>query len=153
LIELLVVIAVIAVLAALLLPVLSRAKGSAASAICANNLRQLRVALEMYLAENNSKLPPRDLPTGVWPTQLYPHYANVGLLRCPADPAIRAAAAFTNTAPDAALRSYLMNGFQDAVLQALGGGQPQTGGLPPVLVEGVITHPSDTLLFGEKAAS
>jgi prepilin-type N-terminal cleavage/methylation domain-containing protein len=49
LIELLVVIAVTAILAALLLPALSRAKEQGRSASCINNLRQLGVAMNLYL--------------------------------------------------------------------------------------------------------
>jgi len=49
LVELLVVIAVIALLAALLLPALAKAKASAKSAACKSNLRQLAVALNMYV--------------------------------------------------------------------------------------------------------
>ena len=51
LVELLLVIAVIAVLAALLLPALARAKASAKSAACKSNLRQLGIALTMYVSD------------------------------------------------------------------------------------------------------
>jgi prepilin-type N-terminal cleavage/methylation domain-containing protein/prepilin-type processing-associated H-X9-DG protein len=51
LIELLVVIAVIALLAALLLPALGRAKETANSAACKSNLRQLGLALNLYVDE------------------------------------------------------------------------------------------------------
>ena len=153
LIELLVVIAIIAILAALLLPALSRAKGSAHRIACANNLRQIRLALGLYLMDNDGRMPPREVFTNRWPAQLQTHYASVKLLGCPADPEISKAAGTTNSAPDLAPRSFLMNGFQDALLETFGGAPPPKGIPLPALRESVIARPADTIEFGEKASS
>jgi len=94
LVELLVVIAIIAILAALLLPTLGRAKEEARAAVCLSNLHQVGIALQIYVQENNNKLPVMydvDLagdPTGtnasinkVLLTQL----GNTNVLHCPSD--------------------------------------------------------------------
>jgi prepilin-type N-terminal cleavage/methylation domain-containing protein/prepilin-type processing-associated H-X9-DG protein len=56
LVELLVVIALIAILAALLLPVLSRARGRTQGIVCLNNARQLTVAWTLYADDHNGRL-------------------------------------------------------------------------------------------------
>jgi len=58
LIELLVVIAIIAILAAMLLPVLSQAKGRAQGMACLNNGKQMMTAVILYTSENNEFFPP-----------------------------------------------------------------------------------------------
>ena len=66
LIELLVVIAIIAVLAAILFPVFAKARDKANMTTCINNQRQILVALQLYLQDNDELLP----PTQNWTTLL-----------------------------------------------------------------------------------
>ena len=65
LIELLVVIAIIGILAALLTPALQKAKTRAVQIQCVSNYKQVGIALQLYVDENNNQLPPGRNPSAV----------------------------------------------------------------------------------------
>src|SRR5438128_288807 len=91
LIELLVVIAIIAILAAILFPVFSQAREKARSTTCQSNLKQLGLAVKMYLQDYDETYPPGLVPFGKGIvsalTLLQPYMKNTGIARCPSDPA------------------------------------------------------------------
>ncbi len=91
LIELLVVMAIIAVLASLVLPATARAKRSARSASCLSNLHQIGLALDLYVQENNDRLPScAELPSvntnlPSLTVVLGPYPKTKAVFRCPED--------------------------------------------------------------------
>ena len=92
LIELLVVIAIIAILAALLLPVLAKAKESAKTAQCLNNLHEMGLSLIMYADRNDGFVARANSPHWyeVLTQNLVPSrsqsFTNLQLYACPSYP-------------------------------------------------------------------
>ncbi len=66
LIELLVVIAIIAILAAILFPVFSKARAKAQQTACLSNIKQVDLALLMYVSDWDSTFPTRSTMTACW---------------------------------------------------------------------------------------
>ena len=95
-IELLVVMAIIGVLAGLLLPVVGKAKEAGRSTACLSNLRQIGIALQLYVQDNNNRLPvmrDHSFATNAEPTNTLPspdvvlsnYLGSLKILKCPSD--------------------------------------------------------------------
>ena len=91
LIELLVVIAIIAILAAILFPVFARAREKARQSSCLSNVKQLELAMMMYVQDYDETFPYCMLHTGPWPSSFYwywydciePYIKNTDVWYCP----------------------------------------------------------------------
>jgi len=146
LIELLVVIAIIAILAAVLFPVFAQAKEAAKASACLSNTKQLGIATQLYLGDNDDQLFFRAstnagstraniaIPStnygAKWWNIITPYVKNRDIYRCPSDPGPRLqpdATGVTNIA-----LSYVAN----AAAEYLNMSQ--------------VSKPADVILYGEK---
>jgi prepilin-type N-terminal cleavage/methylation domain-containing protein/prepilin-type processing-associated H-X9-DG protein len=101
LIEILVVIAIIAIIAAILFPVFARARENARRAACQSNLKQIGLAFQQYIQDNDGRYPqaqnsvisvsggsitrsyPTSDPDYLWPLKLEPYTKNRQVFNCP----------------------------------------------------------------------
>jgi len=94
LIELLVVMAIIAILASILFPVFAQARAKALAIVCLSNMRQIGMALTMYVQDHDEKFPPTRTGIdgwgcdparriGTWRTALSGYVGNWKLFYCP----------------------------------------------------------------------
>ncbi len=110
LVELLVVIAIIGVLVALLLPAVQSARATARQTHCKNNLRQIGLAILMFVDQHKGAFPKSTHTTGgrdedAWVFTLAPYLENVDRIRiCPDDPKAEERLQAKST-------SYVLNGY------------------------------------------
>lgn len=97
LIELLVVIAIISILAAILFPVFARARENARRSSCANNMKQLGLALFQYTQDYDERLPFHGTgSTDRWNATVLPYVKTRVIFRCPNAPDARGNALIVN---------------------------------------------------------
>lgn len=89
LIELLVVIAIIAILAAILFPVFARAREKARQTSCLSNMKEIGLAMAMYVQDYDETMPRRflycanDTQLFWWHDMVQPYVKNWQIMLCP----------------------------------------------------------------------
>ncbi|MDQ2730807.1 MAG: DUF1559 domain-containing protein [Armatimonadota bacterium] len=93
LIELLVVIAIIAILASILLPVFATARERARTSSCANNEKQISLAIIAYTQDFDERYPVQTDTAGAWGAQVKSYIKSDNVWHCPDDSATAGASA------------------------------------------------------------
>jgi prepilin-type N-terminal cleavage/methylation domain-containing protein/prepilin-type processing-associated H-X9-DG protein len=142
LIELLVVIAIIAILAAILFPVFAQAREKARQTSCLSNMKQMGLALQMYVQDYDEGLPTVKMmgtPGESWLVIVQPYIKSLLLQRCPSD----TSTTWTATTPRAT--SYGFNAYFDPYHPPYGSTTGNTYTLAG------INYPSETVFATELA--
>lgn len=138
------VLATVVGLAAILFPVFGNARESARMATCASNLKQLGMAISMYVQDYDDKLPPpcyAGKTRRFWPFLLYSYSKSGGHYKCPQDE--NKGDEFDPMDPGDSTVSF---GYNWRNLTRLSGrSSTVVEGVPLTAVE----HPAETLLFAE----
>jgi len=83
LLELLVVIVIIGIGLSLIMPALGKARENARRAMCVSNLRQIGMAMHMYIDDYNFKFPPLTDASGYWYNIIQPYVTDINVWKCP----------------------------------------------------------------------
>jgi len=147
LIELLVVIAIIAILAAILFPVFAQAREKARQARCVSNLRQLGLAVQMYVIDHEAypmmSSPSYVSPRTRWPDYIFPYVKNEQIFICPS--ANRADVLKKQFAHDQT-KVYGGYGYN---YQYLGNSRSAPPNLPFTASEAMIAAPAETIALAD----
>lgn len=88
LVEILIVLAIIGILAAIMLPVFIRVRDGARTTTCVANLRQIGLAMQLYVNDNNGYYPSllARAPNCTWADNVLPYVGSPKVFECPAWP-------------------------------------------------------------------
>jgi len=134
LVELLVVIAIIALLAAIIFPAFSRARERARQGACASNIRQMSLALRLYVDDHDEVYPRGRTAWGQdWAVALEPYAKNRQIFQCPSERRVGAWSTW-----------QIGYGLNEGTL----GTMPPPDFGPPA-TEAELDHPSETLAIAD----
>jgi len=156
LIELLVVIAIIAILAAILFPVFARAREKARQNSCLSNVKQLTLALLMYVNDYDERFPGSAsgwLHGPTWKGKIYPYVKNAGIYKCPSHFPTSLSTMAQDNIPGTTTqfpKSYVANGCPNNICWWPGTSVMSYDGSG--LYEAEIAQPAETLAIGEGTA-